>query len=89
MLKRASLQVAEANCEPGILLSQLPKYLDAYTTKYLVVHALPHLAFIFYLFIFVVPGMEPRGILSPSYTSSPFLFFIWNRVSLSCGGLTK
>ena len=39
---------------------------------------------VLFLCVCVVPGMEPRGILPLSYSFSTFLFFIWNRVSLSC-----
>ena len=77
-------KIAEAGLKPVILLSQSPKYWDYR-------HALPHPA---PLFFFAVLGIEPRGILPPSYTPSPiFLFFILKqgltklrRASLSCRG---
>ena len=66
----------------GIRKTNPPKWISSYLCSFFIL-------FLFYLFIysfiFVVLGMEPRGILPPSYIFSAFLFFIWNRVSPSCG----
>ena len=66
-LWRAS-KVAEAGRKPGSSGLSL-KYWD-YSVRH-------HARLIFYFFIFfMVLGIEPRGILPPSYTPSPIFIFI-------------